>query len=107
VAQESAGAHVRRTIGLVTIGFGVSTLAAGMVLGFSALDAKDAYNAHPSQPAFDHATSLQNWTNIAFIAGGVLTVGGAALVFWPFGKKSETAVEAAPTVGGMMLRGRF
>jgi hypothetical protein len=92
-------------VGLVTIGFGVSTLAAGMILGFQALDAKDNYNAHPTQGAYDHASSLQNWTNIGFIAGGVLTVGGALLVFWPFGKKAE--VQATAALNGVMLRGSF
>ena len=102
------GVEVRRTIGLVTIGFGAAVLTSGAILGLQALDARDAYNATPSRGGFDHADSLQNWTNIAFVTGGILAAGGLALVLWPHkSATAETGISVSPSLGGAMLRGAF
>lgn len=114
--------NVRRTIGFVALGFGGAALASGVVLGLQANDARDAYVAKPSQQGYDHASSLQTWTNLALIGGGVVAVGGLALVFWPTSKPAapvehdrekdkpeepQTSLVLSPTLGGAVLRGTF
>lgn len=94
--ETSSGVHIRRTVGLVTMGFGVATLVSGVVIGLQALDARDAYNAAPTQPSFDHASSLQSWTNIGLIGGGIFLLGGAALVFWPFHGSGDAKAPPPP-----------
>lgn len=73
----------RRVAGVGVAGLGVAVLGAGAVLGINANGAADAYNASPSREAFDHASSLETWTNVAFIAGAVCVVGGIVLVVLP------------------------
>ena len=120
--EESTGVKVRRAAGFIALGFGGAALFSGVVLGLQANDARDAYVAHPSQQAYDHASSLQTWTNMVFIGGGVFAVGGAVLVLWPSPRpasapakepeKEEQSAPAArlviaPTLGGATLRGSF
>lgn len=73
----------RRVAGVGVAGLGVAVLGAGAVLGINANGAADAYDASPSRAAFDHAQSLETWTNVAFIAGAVCLVGGIVLVVLP------------------------
>jgi hypothetical protein len=102
---------LRRAIGFGVAGAGVASLGAGAILGVNALSARDAYNAGPTQAAYNHASSLQTWTDAAFITGGILLVGGAALILWPSpkaGRSSEQAtLSVAPAPGGAVLRGSF
>jgi hypothetical protein len=42
-----------------------------VVLGLEAADAKNAYDAAPVQATYDHASSMQTWTTVVFVAGGV------------------------------------
>jgi tetratricopeptide (TPR) repeat protein len=103
--------NARRGIGVGVVGLGVATLAGALILGLNANDARDAYNAAPSQSGYDHASSLQTWTNVTLLSGVVLAAGGAALVLWPTPKKaappSEARLLVAPTLGGATLRGAF
>jgi hypothetical protein len=71
------------------------------------LDAKDAYDAAPSRPGYDHASSLETWTNVAFIGGAVLLVGGIVLVAVPMGDRNEGRVKVGTSPGGLLLRGSF
>lgn len=73
----------RRVAGVGVAGLGVAVLGAGAVLGINANGAADAYDASPSRAAFDHASSLETWTNVAFIAGAACLVGGIVLVVLP------------------------
>ncbi len=97
------GLDVRRAIGFGVAGMGLATVGAGVVLGLQALDARDAYDAAPTRTAFDHAQSLQTWTNVAFVAGALLTAGGVVLVVLP----TRAHVEATATLGGARIGGRF
>jgi hypothetical protein len=77
-----------RVAGVGVAGLGVAGVIGGIILGLNANDAADAYKAAPTQPAFDHASSLQTWTNVTLIAGVVLIAGGIALVAIPIGGDS-------------------
>ncbi len=96
-------AEVRKYVGFGVLGLGVATLTSAAVLGFSTIDARDAYRSTRNQADFDHVRSLQTATNITWIAGAVLVAGGAALVLWPTG--SRTTVSAG--LGSVVVGGRF
>ncbi len=112
-APPSAGSKSdwKRPVGLTLMGVGGATLLAGVVLGLEAQDAKNAYDQAPVQATYDHASSLQTWTNVAFIAGGVLAAGGIALFVWPSSSHASepapTAVQIVPGLGGAAIRGAF
>lgn len=96
-------AEVRRYVGFGVLGLGVASLTSAAVLGFSTIDARDAYRSTRSQADYDHVRSLQTATNITWIAGAALVAGGAALVLWPTG--SRTTVSAG--LGNVVVGGRF
>src|SRR4029079_7957919 len=73
----------RRVAGVGGAGFGLAAIGSAIVLGLSANDAKSAFDVDHMQESFDHASSLQTWTNVAFVSGAVFLIGGAALVLWP------------------------
>lgn len=82
-----------RALGVGVAGVGVATLVATAILGTNANSAADAYKAGPTQAAFDHASSLQTWTNVTLVAGLVFLAGGVALVALPIGvDKSDRSV---------------
>jgi hypothetical protein len=97
----------RRVAGVGVAGLGVAVLGAGVLLGIEANGAKDAYDARPSREAFDHAQSLQTWTNIAFIAGGVALAGGIVLVVLPDEDGRENRVRVGLGPRGATLGGTF
>lgn len=98
---------VRRVAGVGVAGLGVAVLGGGVVLGINANGAKDAYDARPSREAFDHASSLETWTNIAFIAGAVCVVGGIVLVVLPDDDGREGKLRASFGPNGAALGGTF
>jgi hypothetical protein len=106
VAPTAAFASWRKPAGFAAIGLGVATLGAGVLLGTQALDAKDAYDAAPTQTAYDHARSLQTWTTVAFVAGSLFTAGGVVFVLLPEPKRTAWIV-VRPTIGGATLGGAF
>jgi hypothetical protein len=102
----------RRSAGLVLAGIGAASLGASAILWSEAQGAKDVYDAKPTQEGFDHGGSLEKWTNITLIAGGILLVGGVTLFVIPAGK-THAKVGAAPrfeiaaTPSGALWKGRF
>ena len=108
-----------RAIGVGVTGFGVASLVATAILGGGANSAKDAYDAAPSQQGFDHAHSMQTWTNVTLAAGLVLAAGGIVLIAVPIGGEHETRRGLGPSLsrvaevhlsaapGGMALGGAF
>jgi hypothetical protein len=98
----------KKTVGIAAAGVGGATLLAGIVLGVEANDAKNAYDAAPAQATYNHASGLQTWTNVAFIAGGVITAAGVALILWPSHGASEPAkAEVSVLPGGLAVKGAF
>lgn len=103
----------RRAVGFIAIGTGGAMLLSGIVLGSEAIGARDTYRGAPTQFAYDHASELQMWTDVAFIAGAVIAAGGVALVIWPSSKPSvEPAAKTenlslVPLPGGLLLKGAF
>ena len=95
----------RRVVGMGLAGVGVGGLGAAFVLGTEANGAKDAYNAGPTRSGFDHASSMQTWTNAALVAGGALLVGGIVLVAIPASNDGRVEVGLGPT--GASLKGTF
>lgn len=97
----------RRVIGVGVAGVGIAALGSGIILGLEAKSAEDAYNAGPTRESFDHASSLQAWTNVALISGAVLVAGGIALVLIPDGDAKGSGVRVGPAPGGAVMMGTF
>ena len=95
----------RRVVGVGVAGVGLAALGGGIVLGLEANSAKTAFDAGPTQESFDHASSLQTWTNVSLIAGGVIVAGGLALVLVPDKDEGQVRVGLAP--GGAVMTGKF
>jgi hypothetical protein len=109
---EQATRHVksdwRTPVGIAATGVGGATLLAGVLLGVEANDAKNAYVAAPAQATYNHASAMQTWTNVALIAGGVITAVGVTLVVWPALSSSEPAhAEVSVLPGGLLVKGAF
>ena len=96
-----------RVVGVGVASVGVAALGAGAILGTSANGAKDAYDAAPTRAAFDHASSLQTWTNVALISGALLVAGGVVLVVLPVSDRPEGRVKVGAAPGGVVLGGTF
>ena len=97
-----------KAIGVGVVGVGVAALGACVILGTSAEGAKDAYNAAPSRPGYDHASSLETWTNVALIGGAAIVAGGVALIVLPLGEgRSERRMRATLTPRGAAIGGTF
>jgi hypothetical protein len=95
-----------RAVGVGVLGASLATFGATAVLGISANDARDSYVARPSRPAFDHASSLQTWTNVSLVTGITFLAGGVALLVWPIGKTTRR-VDMRATPGGCIVGGTF
>ncbi|MBX3192743.1 MAG: hypothetical protein KF819_37515 [Labilithrix sp.] len=96
----------RRVVGVGVGSVGVATLIATVVLGVNANDAKVAYDAGPTRESFDHASSLQTWTNVTLVTSLLCLAGGVALVVWP-DKDGERGVRVGPAPGGGVVTGTF
>lgn len=99
--------NTMRVVGVGIAGVGVAALGAGAILGTSANGAKDAYDAAPTRAAFDHASSLETWTNVALISGALLVAGGVVLVVLPVTDKPEGRVKVGAAPGGVVVGGTF
>jgi len=93
IQEVPAQTPMTHFLGVGLMGAGVVGLGAGAVLGVSALSARDANQTSRTQEAFDHARRMQTYTNVAFVAGGLLAAGGVVLFILP-----KAGGRAAPTV---------
>jgi hypothetical protein len=106
--ERAPSGQLRRSVGFTAVGVGVAALGATIVFGVEAIDARNAFNAVPSRPLYDHEQTLQTCTNIALVSGAILVAGGLVLVLWPSGSSGgDVTVGLAPTPGGGTLVGSF
>jgi len=119
------GISALKAVGFTSIGLGAAGVLGAILLGVSAQDAGDAYNAAPSHAGFVIANALASWTTGVWIGAGVCVATGIILVLIP--EKTEAAsappkakddkeatrartrarMTVAPTIGGFVLRGSF
>ncbi|MCU0691626.1 MAG: hypothetical protein MUF54_09515, partial [Polyangiaceae bacterium] len=103
--------QTRQILGYSAIGAGVVSAGAAIALGLRTLSARDEFEDQKTRDAYDDATSLRVWTNVAWAGAIVLGGAGAALVLWPTGDKDKgqeqegVALSAAPH--GVLVRGSF
>lgn len=113
-AAEDTVVAVRKSAGLVLAGVGAAGLVSSLIIWGQAQGAKDVYDQAPTQQGLDHGQSLEKWTNITLIGGGILLAGGIALYFVPIGGKAQAKVggaspgfSVAATPNGGLLKGQF
>jgi hypothetical protein len=109
-APPPAPVPVRKFIGIGVLGAGVAAAGAAAFLGAEALGSRDAYNAHPTLQGYEHASSMQTATNVAWVAAGILGAAGITLIFWPSGKaKSDASVSVSlmPAPHGLGMGGAW
>jgi hypothetical protein len=119
-----AGLGTAKVLGLVSGGVGVGAIIVGSIFGaqtFSAVSDQAKVCGGPgaacsnhSQAVTDHTTASTDAvvSTVAFVAGGVLLAGGAALFFASRPPDARTSwLELVPTMGtrggGLGLRGEF
>ena len=98
VVVEKSVSHVSplKAAGWASIGVGATTALAAILLGVSAQDAGDAFNAAPSHAGYVHANALADWTTGAWITAGVFVAAGVALVLIPEKSSAQPTETAAP-----------
>lgn len=97
---------LRRVAGVGVGGLGVAVLGGTIVLGLNASSAKTAYDSGPTRESYDHASSLQTWTNVALVSGLLLSAGGVLLVLWP-DEDREGHARIGLVPGGAAMSGSF
>lgn len=111
--EPKPGMSTRKLIGFGAMGAGVISGGVAIALGFKTLSKRDDYEANPTREGYDSAVSSRTWTNVAWAGAVVLGGVGAALVFWPEGKKAKesdeekASISLSPTLGGVQLGGTF
>jgi hypothetical protein len=108
-AESAPPSPLWKTVGFVATGAGVAALGGAVLVGTSAKDAEETYEAQPSRETFDHAKGLETRTNILLIGGGVLTAGGIGILVWQATKGSEkqTAVRMHVGPSNVSFQGAF
>jgi hypothetical protein len=105
----------RRTVGFIVGGVGIAGLGVGTVFGIMAASAKggahcDASNACDAGPLSD-AKKFAVVSDVGLIAGGVLLLGGAVLVFTAPSPSGTGALRLSPSIAsrsqGITLEGSF
>lgn len=100
------------TGGYIAAGLGVAVVGAGVALGLMADSAADdafaATSRADQQTRIDTADAMAFGANVSYGAGGLLLLGGVAMIVLAAdGPLGDAPVSVAPTPGGMVLGGRF
>lgn len=102
----ATGGYIVAGLGLLGVGAGVGL---GLLADGYAAEARDldrASNDRADQQALvDQADGAAFWSNISYGAGGVMLLGGAAMIL--LATDGPLGVSVAPTPGGAMVEGRF
>lgn len=101
--ESTSRLDLRRALGFTSLGLGVASAAGAVVLGVSALGARDAFVSAPTSEGLHHARSLETWTTAAWIGAGALGAVGVALILWPGGE----SVRVVSTSNGAAAVGVF
>lgn len=88
--------NTRRIVGAGVLGLGVATLGAAIVTGVTALDARDAYQLSRTRAEYDHVRTLQTVTNVLWITGAAVSIGGGALLLWPAKSATRPSARVGP-----------
>jgi hypothetical protein len=118
---SEGGGGALRTVGLITAGVGVVGLGVGTYFGIRTLSLKSDVNARcapqvcydaDSVALNDEAKQSGNISTIAFVAGGVFTVGGVVMYLFAPKSNASSSGEAAktkmyPVVGGDQIGARM
>jgi hypothetical protein len=108
VQEETKAMPTRKLLGFVAVGGGVVAGGAAIILGLSAVSAKDDFDAsgHHDQDLHDKADSLRTMTNVCWVAAGVLAGAGVVLILTaPSASSPGTSAVLGP--GGGAIRVRF
>lgn len=97
--------------GYIAAGLGVGAIGAGVGLGFAAeghaAEARDldraSHTRADQQALIDQADGAAFWANVSYGAGGVLLLGGAAMILLA----GDGPLGVAPAPGGAVVEGRF
>lgn len=104
------------TAGYVTAAVGLVSIGAGVALGLAADGAADDARAvrppdgtrAEQQALVDDADAAAFWANVAYGAGGVLVLSGAAMaLFASDGLLGDAPATVTPTAGGAAVMGAF
>jgi hypothetical protein len=111
VVVEKPVSHMSalKAVGFTAIGVGGASILGAILLGISAQDAGDAYNAAPSHAGYVHANALASWTTGVWIGAAVFVAAGITLVLIPdgSGNKASATLTISPSLGGFAMRGSF
>ena len=108
-ADAGSSSSPLRTAGWVALGGGAALAVAAIALGEATLGARDTFDAtgDTSQSAHDRAVSLRTWTNVAWVAAGVVGATGIVLLVIPTGSHAGAQTSAFVGTSGIGIRGRF
>jgi len=95
-----------KVIGVGVVGVGVAAIAGGLIL-HQTRKMRATPTKKRRRAAFDHASSLQTWTNVMFIAGAAVAAGGIALIGDPDRRRQQGLARAVIAPNGMSLPGTF
>ncbi len=94
--SKRASPHHRTkfAVGVALVGAGAAAEIGAALLWGAASEAGSAYRQQPTEAAFDHARSLETWTNAMLVAGSVVAIAGVACLLWPTDSGHRHAVSA-------------
>lgn len=99
------------TAGYIAAGVGLATVGAGVALGLMADGAADdafaATSRSAQQDAVDQADAFAFGANVSYGAGGLMVLGGAAMILLASDGPLGDGVTVAPAPGGAVIGGRF
>ena len=117
LAVSTNNGSLQRTLGIVAVGVGVVGLGVGTVFGLKTSSTWSDAQGHCTAGECDQtgvdladsAKSSGNIATIAFVAGGVFTLGGLALYFTapPSSARADTRVRPSIGFGTVSVGGRF
>lgn len=103
------GGSPLRTIGWVGVGTAAAFVVAAAVLGEATLSARNTFDATGDTSQSDHnqAVNLRTWTNVAWVAAGVVGAAGVVCLLVPISSHGGVQTTAFVGASGVGIRGSF